>query len=91
MNICAYKTFVFERERVATYCVIIRKFQHVMYRVTTVKTKQRYTPSVQVKRYGRLPYSNAAPKNPVTFQEQLIQVHLDTRGGLKNQTNKNYN
>jgi hypothetical protein len=63
-----------------------------MYRVITVKMKRRYTPSVHVKRHGRLPYSNAAPINLVTHQEKLLRVPIgNTHGGLINQTDKNYN
>jgi len=86
-NTRAYKIFVFETERVTTCYVITCKFQHTMYGVTTVKTKRRYAPSAHVERYGRLPYSNVAPINPVTFQEQLLQVTIgNTHGGLTNQT-----
>jgi len=60
--------YLFLRQGEWQRTVIICKFQHVMYRVTTVKMKRRYTPSVHVKCYGRLPYGNAVPLNPVTFQ-----------------------
>ena len=47
-----------------------------MYRVTTVKKKRRHIPTVHIKHPCRIPYSNAAPINSVTFQEQFTKLQL---------------